>query len=914
MRQLMSFDFRRSRYERPNQTWICGRAADGCACALGPDRRGRCRAEAECRPRREQERWVCCRAKDQGGPCSAGPRPDGRCSRPIPPCTPVRSLRARRGRAARWAATLTLGLLVILFAGSSVDRQAWLSPGPLSAAHQSVQDCAACHEQAEAGALGWLHAAFAGSPAPGDGDSRQCLTCHEPGAAPLQAHGAASADLAALTEAARAASPQTPGVQGGGVRAASLTLAERLFGSPIEPAPGNGGELACATCHAEHAGTDHDSTALGNQPCQACHVTKFASFTNGHPAFEAYPYDRRTRINFDHDSHIRRHFPESDPALAPKACASCHEPDGRGAQMLAGSFEQTCAACHAGEVRGESAAGTTGVAVFAVPGLDLESLRQREAGIGAWPELSDRPLTPFQKAILSGDPALEEALATFQQLDPLDLRDASDAEIRAVAEIAWSIKEITYDLIDRGPPILQARLARGLDAEVDAERVRALTGGLPLAAVRDAAQAWFPELATEVARHRAGQPVPIPPSAFGAPSSPDSDSADDGSGDTGSILGDTDGGDSGDILAGDDSADDGDILSGDQGADTGNILAGDNGAESGDILSGADTSDDGDILSGDDTADSSDILGGDESADDGDILAGDDTADSGDILSGDESADSGDILFGEDSAADGGDILGGDDNGGGDILSGDDDSGGGLFADDEGGDGADQETAEITADWPEPNPEDWSALGGWYRDYYALSYRPGDHADPFLTQWITVAAEAGAAEAGAVEAGAAKAQAAGTGSAAPAGPAGAILARLTAKGAPGQCAKCHSLDAQPDGSLTANWQSFRPQPHLQGFIRFRHAPHFAQLTDDSGCVTCHTLQEGADYQASFADYDAGSFAANFRDIDKATCSECHIETAAGDACTQCHNYHVGQVEPRPLATAMDKMTAAPAGE
>jgi hypothetical protein len=83
-------------YERPNQKWICGHAAEGKACRLGPEGRGRCQATFECAPVLEMKpgeakgRWRCTRP---GGACETGPLPDGTCCRPIPRCSPVPTLR-----------------------------------------------------------------------------------------------------------------------------------------------------------------------------------------------------------------------------------------------------------------------------------------------------------------------------------------------------------------------------------------------------------------------------------------------------------------------------------------------------------------------------------------------------------------------------------------------------------------------------------------------------------------------------------------------------------------------------------------------------------------------------------------------------------------------------------------------------
>lgn len=865
-RWLQSFDFRKSPYERPNQTWVCGRAAEGCPCRVGPDRHGRCRATAECQPRRDGERWVCCRSRAAGGPCAEGPRPDGTCAHPIPPCTPVRSHRARRGRAARWAAALAVGLLAIVLGGSQV--QDWLSPGPLSSPHASVQQCASCHTAAEDGPLPWVHAALAGLPAVGsaDDDSNRCLTCHTPGERPLAAHGLPAERLQTMA-------PETAEITGGGLRYATLRFADELLGRSTVA---RGDSVACATCHREHQGTGADLQAMGDQQCQACHTRKFAGFDDGHPSFDAYPYDRRTRLNFDHVSHIRRHFPESGVSDRPGECADCHQPDAQGAQMRTVGFAEGCAACHAGDVRGTASAGSAAIPVIVVPGLDVPTLRDREAGIGSWPELADRELTPFMRALFAGDAELRDALATYRELDPLDLRDASAEEITAVRKVAWATKALLFDLIADGPQTLQARLQNGLGVDIDATRIRALTAGLPLATLRESADKWFPRLAKEVRQHRAGKAVPIPASEFDSPSQESSLEADDGaSGDQqADILGDSTSDTDGDILGGEE-PEGGDLPGSSSSGDT---LTDDGSQDS--ILGGAEP-EDGDLLGGD--ADANDQAGGN-----GERILGGDEPEGGDLLGGDASDGGGDggdgILGSENGGNEGGGILGGDEAADGDLLA--------------GGEGAaGEETAAaaepVSSELPQPNPERWSALGGWYRDYFALNYRPGDHADPFLKHWIEVASAAQTRTQSATGTIAAK-----------------LGDQLTADGAPGQCAKCHSRDRTPNGALDVNWHSLQPTPGVQQLTRFRHAPHFSRLNDDNGCIACHEFAPEADYEASFADRDPQSFASNFQPIARDTCADCHTASAAGANCTQCHNYHAGPIGREPLKTEMIDMDPA----
>ena len=811
MRSLQSFAFNKSPNERPNQKWVCGRAAEGCACRAGPDRRGRCRGQAECAPRQDGSRWMCNRGAAAGGPCTEGPLPDGRCAHPVPPCQPVRSMRTKRGAAARWASAVAIGLVILTVYGAGGGGD-WLSPGTLSAPHTQLAACSDCHEDFDGGPVAWVHGALAGSPDAADGDSALCLSCHDPGDAPLQPHGVPATRLA-----------KTGGGADGAAGPVALEAAAAVFASPDT----NPGGVACANCHREHQGRDNDLTAMGDRQCQACHDRKFSSLGDGHPEFDGWPHERRTRIAFDHVGHMRRHFPASEADQAPERCVDCHRPDDTGGVMQVNGFEQACADCHAGDSRGSNAASSTGIPVIAVPGLDVLSLREAGARIGQWPELSDRDLTPFMRTLFSADPQLADALERYRGLDPLDLREASPADIEAVERIAWATKALIHRLVTEGPAALRPGLGDALGDRADAA-ARRLLGGMSYDTVKRAQAEWFPDLAREVALHRAGRPVP-PPEAESTTVAENAGTAS------------PDGGE--------------DILSAD--ADAGDGGSGD------DILGGSSDGGSGD-----------DILGGsDDGGSDDDILGG----------SGDGGSD--DDILGDSGDAGSDDILGGSGgDSGDDILS--SDSGGDLLGD---GDAGDPETdVAVPTAFAQPKIEEWSRFGGWYRDFFALLYRPGGHAEPFLREWLDLAGHA----AGADRPGAR-----------------ALFEQLGKADAPGKCTKCHSVDADESGALRVNWRGRSPHPGRQEFTRFAHAPHFTLLTDDTGCVTCHALDRDAEFMASFDDRDPATYQSNFTPIDRSTCAGCHVEEQAGNACTQCHEYHVGQVASEATATRIDTMEA-----
>src|SRR5882757_586037 len=118
-RLLQSLIHNRKLYDRPQDEWTCGRAAEGCPCIYGPGKKGECRATSQCLPAKKGDRWVCTRAISLGAVCEAGPQPDGSCGCPVPPCRPQRSLRAERGRLAWLMAGLALGVVILAVWGET---------------------------------------------------------------------------------------------------------------------------------------------------------------------------------------------------------------------------------------------------------------------------------------------------------------------------------------------------------------------------------------------------------------------------------------------------------------------------------------------------------------------------------------------------------------------------------------------------------------------------------------------------------------------------------------------------------------------------------------------------------------------------------------------------------------------------
>ena len=487
-RLLQSLIHNRKLYDRPQDEWTCGRAAEGCPCIFGPGQKGECRATCQCQPARKGDRWVCTRQISLGGACTTGPMPDGTCSCPVPPCQPVRSLRGRRRRLTLLAICAALGGSILILGGS--NREVWNSPGPLTSQHAtSAQRCTDCHD--EPGLPPLTPAAVA---AHAHAQNRLCQECHELGPQPTLPHGASAARLAQLTSA------RTDTTTGPAILAVARTLAPRP-----------GAELACAACHSEHHGRDFNLQQMDSRQCQTCHQQQFADFATGHPEFTHYPYERRTRLQFDHRSHWQKHFAESRvAAVAPTSCLTCHEPAENGRQMRVKNFEQTCAPCHAAQVAGEGHAGDKGISFFQLPAFDLATLRKDGAAVGDYPEFAEGGITPFMRWLLEGDPAAHTALATLDGVALDHLARATPAQKAAAAQLLWSVKGLFADLVTQGQEVLVRRL--GPVAKTDPTAV-ARIGQLPADNLVLAQQSWLPGLLAEVAAHRRGEALPAKPVA-----------------------------------------------------------------------------------------------------------------------------------------------------------------------------------------------------------------------------------------------------------------------------------------------------------------------------------------------------------------------------------------------------------------
>lgn len=199
---------------------------------------------------------------------------------------------------------------------------------------------------------------------------------------------------------------------------------------------------------------------------------------------------------------------------------------------------------------------------------------------------------------------------------------------------------------------------------------------------------------------------------------------------------------------------------------------------------------------------------------------------------------------------------------------------------------------------------DQLAFGGWMIDrrQMAIVYVPSGHADGWLSRWIELEEMRPSENLLPHEGGQNK----------------IAMAK--------QCRQCHSLQAalqhdeplrhdnwtssfrqanqsplsqvkfaSAEGSNTC-WKSKSRAANLKPITKFDHTPHLT-LPKISDCRSCHQLESvktGVSkvlITKNLLSFDEPH--GEFVPMQKAQCAGCHQPSAAGESCTQCHNYHVG---------------------
>jgi hypothetical protein len=795
------------------------------------------------------------------------------------------SLRDRLGVLLALVTVVCLGSGLFLTKGTQ-----FLMPGPLASAHGAIENCNACHSNSGSGKLSWIHGLAAGDRL---ADSRACLTCHKMPDTAFNAHSASAKVLDESTKRLAKIAAETPAPQS--ARAQSLAF-------PTDDMVAHG--LACATCHQEHQGAHFKLNKLSNEQCRSCHVVKFDSFEGSHPQFENYPFERRTRIVYDHAGHFGKHFPEvaqKDPARRiPTTCSSCHNSRKDKRVMAVASFEQTCSACHLDQIIGkERASGPKGIAFLTLPGLDLQTLKKK-ASIGEWPDGSEAELTPFMKAMISRNEQGRALIKAVGSLNLQDLSRASDAQIKAVTNLVWEIKRLFYALITGKASNVLAELNVGARTKLSANLIADLTASLPRDVLISAQQQWLPNLATEMAtRQETSEGGQRARKAVEARSAVDSDAASSAkparpaqadqqiptktapaAAAAKPVTAQPDGAarkaDAANAKAGKDAivADErpqakaadqtDDLLNPTQEELRGFPAPSKVGAKGVQPEEPAQKSAGANAKPGKETP-AADERPQPKAADQTDDLLNpteEELRGAGITPNAKAKADAGPAQPPKAKEAPSA-----------------------PPAESPAPASAAAVTSPATAAPParaapvlsiesDVDAESWAEYGGWYRQDYAIFYRPIGHKDKFISSWLLL-----------------------TGPQAPKGdkgPATAVFELLVNKDAQGSCTKCHSVDDIRGKGRLVNFSPPTVESKQGRFTHFIHEPHFGVL-ENRGCLTCHNLEKGRPYLKSYEQGNPRNFVSNFGAVKKDLCQTCHTSRMARQDCLLCHKYHVNGV-------------------
>ena len=435
-----------SRYERPTKAWRCGRgAAWRRPCPRGPSDNGACGGTSQCMPELRRGAWTCRRAEALGGACSAGPDARGRCGETLPPCAPVPTIAVWRFRLSLAAAVLVIAVVAAL---GIRDRPlavqlAVIDPGPVTAAHAQfvgAQNCAGCHAAHAEGWSGWWQALARPATV-----AQSCTNCHGFGGHEGLAHN-------------------------------------RVRSKPIEAR-----SMTCVSCHAEHRGADAPVTTMTDVQCTSCHEVKVPRFADGHPPFPAnFPYDHPSSIQFNHASHLDRHF--TDPRLAaaaPKGCVDCHEPAEAARVVRPAGFEKTCAACHGEAIRKRD------LVVFRLPEFPRNEIAG--ADVEAACGLNVEAAAELRAAVETGRPAAQSAGKETEPFSSVsaDLPNVLTAYLVGIDPVdpeayGGPIQALIRDMMEVGTePLAKLILSRAGEAPIER-----LLAGLGAETVQRAACAW----------------------------------------------------------------------------------------------------------------------------------------------------------------------------------------------------------------------------------------------------------------------------------------------------------------------------------------------------------------------------------------------------------------------------------------
>ncbi|MDX1930201.1 MAG: hypothetical protein SFV81_26975 [Pirellulaceae bacterium] len=503
---------------RPDITWVCGHSELGFSCSHGPTANGKCGGQhKDCSHQQAVDDSACssCELACHKRSATTGAQSPWRECEALAsaPCIPIRSTWSFRSTLALNLAIATAGVLLCLM--SFPQREATFVPGGLSSKHAQIlenrivsQRCSLCHPNSH------TVSTITGAVATQDELCTRCHEAHLPNLPLRSPHDLNRDTLKQLTLNA---------LSSRGLLVSTHALSSNpQFDSPSDresATPHLAGLLsssemvtACASCHVEHHGREHDLQAITDTRCQACHAKQFESFVNGHPEFANYPPAKSRRIAFTHQAHLEKHFPKKNESFE---CSTCHvdtaQVGGVGSVFRTRSFDTACARCHSEPI---SAATADGWAVLQLPSILPSDTQQSNLGLSNWPASAqfgyEGKVPLVMRALLLADAKTAEAVNRLPE----------SGDIKSIADFAKTGREVTttiaagtrklIDDISTGGHVewrkrLESVLAQSLSRELTQREVRLvdeLCVGLPPDIFRQMKQNWFGEGADGIASSR----------------------------------------------------------------------------------------------------------------------------------------------------------------------------------------------------------------------------------------------------------------------------------------------------------------------------------------------------------------------------------------------------------------------------
>ena len=188
----------------------------------------------------------------------------------------------------------------------------------------------------------------------------------------------------------------------------------------------------------------------------------------------------------------------------------------------------------------------------------------------------------------------------------------------------------------------------------------------------------------------------------------------------------------------------------------------------------------------------------------------------------------------------------------------------------------------------EPAPEVTAA--GWRAEALEIRYAAPAHGDPVLRAWIDALAARDE----------------------PADPdeaqrLAAVRDEILVADGPGQCLKCHAIEAMGTARARVGWAARAAAP--RPLHRFDHRPHLGAGGAEA-CAACHLPSAPGDARSPRQPLEAAASKGAVHaptglvPMSRETCAACHRPEGAGEGCLSCHVYHQGHaLKPRIAAHA-----------